>query len=92
MATTSDSLKELILACVPIKIVISFVILEDGTTAELKVVEADPIDVDTSVAVKLVSEFQYEPIIIDGVAVKSDVQYQSHIFDPSEDPNCNMGS
>ena len=92
MAATPDSLKELILACVPIKIVIAFVILEDGTTAELKVVEAEPIDVDTSVAMKLVSEFQYEPIIIDGVAIKSDIQYQPHIFDPAEDPNCNTGS
>ena len=92
MAPTSDSLKKLILACVPIKIIISFVILEDGTTAELEVVEADPTDVDTSVALKLVSEFQYEPIIIDGVSVKSDVQYQSHIYDPAEDSNCNTGT
>ncbi len=88
LVPTMDSVKDLITACVPIKIVVSFIILEDGTTAELRVIEALPDGVDISVAIDAVAQFQYEPIIVDGVAVKSGIQTQATIYDPADDPNC----
>ena len=89
LVPTTDSVKELITACVPIKIVVSFIILEDGTTTELTVIEAVPDGVDVTVATDAVAQFQYEPIIVDGVAVKSGIQTQATIYDPADDPNCN---
>jgi len=71
-AGTPESLRAIILECVPVKIVISFIVIEDGTTANFEVVEATPDGVDTSMAVELVSKFQYEPVVINGVVVQSD--------------------
>lgn len=88
LVPTTESIKKLITACVPIRIVVSFVVLEDGTTADLKVVEAVPDGVDVSVATEAVKRFQYQPIIVDGVAVKSALQRQETIYDPVDDPNC----
>jgi len=88
LVPTTDAVKRLIEACVPIKIVVSFVILEDGTAAELNVVEAVPDGVDVSIAVDAVKQFQYEPILVDGVAVKSTIQTQATTYNPADDPNC----
>ena len=82
LVSTTDSVRKLITACIPIRIVVSFVILEDGTTADLKVIEAVPDGVDVSVAVDAVAQFQYKPIIVDGVAVKSGVQTQASTSPP----------
>ena len=88
LTPTSDALKELISACIPFRVVVAFVILEDGTTADLGVIEAEPEGVDTSVLMEAVSQFQYEPIIVDGVPVRSGTQTQAAVYDPKKDPNC----
>ena len=88
LVPTNDSIKKLISACIPIRIVVSFMILEDGTTADLEVIEKEPDGVDTSIATDAVAQFQYEPIIVNGVPVRSGPHSQSHIYDPATDPNC----
>ena len=90
LTPTPDSIKRLISECIPIKIVVSFIILEDGTTADLKVIEVEPVGVDASVLLEAVAQFQYEPIIVNGVPVRSDVQTQASTYDPAKDPNCNQ--
>ena len=90
LTPTTDPIKQLISECIPIKIVVSFIILEDGTTADLKVIEAEPVGVDVSILLEAVSQFQYEPMIVNGVPVRSDIQTQASIYDPTKDPNCNQ--
>jgi hypothetical protein len=90
LTPTTDSIKQLISECVPIKIVVSFIILEDGTTADLKVIEAEPVGVDVSILLEAVAQFQYEPIIVNGIPVQSNIQTQATIYDPANDPNCNQ--
>jgi len=91
-AGTPESLRAIILECVPVKIVISFIVIEDGTTANFEVVEATPDGVDTSMAVELVSKFQYEPVVINGVVVQSDTQIQHFTFDPASAQNCSVSA
>ncbi len=90
LGPTTDSIKQLISECIPIKIVVSFVILEDGTTADLKVMEAEPAGVDVSILLEAVAQFQYEPIIVNGAPARSDRQTQAAIYDPTRDPNCDQ--
>jgi hypothetical protein len=91
-ATTPESLISIVLECFPVKIVISFIVLEDGTTANFEVVEATPDGVDTSMAVELVSKFQYEPVVINGVVVQSATQIQHFTFDPASAPRCSVSA
>lgn len=84
----TESVRQLVSECIPIKIVVSFIILEDGTTADLKVIEATPLGVSPDILLEAVAQFQYEPIIVNGVAVKSGIQTQASIYDPIKDPRC----
>lgn len=90
LTPTPNSIKQLISECIPIRIVVSFVILEDGTTADLKVIETEPDGVDPSILLEAVAQFQYEPIIMNGVPVRSDIQTQASSYDPAKDPNCSQ--
>lgn len=53
-------------------------------------IEAEPVGVDVSILLEAVAHFQYEPIIVNGVPVRSDIQTQASIYDPAKDPNCNQ--
>ena len=87
---TNDSARKIIEACIPIYIVVSFYVLEDGTTSDIEVIEATPEGIDPNVLIEMVEQFQYTPQMEDGVAVKSDIQRQSTTYDPSKDPNCSQ--